>query len=208
MSRLSDDEMKGKYGSALGVYANNDEKFDVTLFQTPCKEPLCCCASGLLICPVSIYMRHKVLNHVNPGSGWSDYKCCQEKFGGCCCFKPGHMGESTCPCPCMCLEAFCCTGPAVSATSMVIRDKYYLGLDESDVRLIRCNNCLFCLATICSCIAMFTNNEDIDAASSIINCISDVVFCCTSGCMTAQVNREMKLKKRGTTEPGSQMMDR
>jgi len=206
MSPLSQDELKGKYGSALAIYANNDEKFDVTLCQTPCKEPLCCCASGICLCCATIHMRHKVLNHVNPGSGWSDYKCCQAKFGKVCCCTPGQLGESKCPCPCMCLEAFCCTGPAVSSTSMVIRDEYFLGLDESDIRLIRCNNCLMCFSAICSVVACLTDNEDIDAASGIINCIADVVFCATAGCMTAQVNREME--KRGTTEPGSQIMNR
>jgi hypothetical protein len=204
--RLSQDEIKGKYGGAFGSYANESNKFDISLCQTPCREPLACCVSSICICPAQMYMRHKVLNHVNPGSGWKDYKCCQGYFGSCCCFQPGNMGEGTCPVLCMCCEACLCTGPAVSATSMVIREKYRLGLDEDDVRLIRCSNCLFFFSICLSCISMFTECEGDDALASIVNCVSDAVFLAVSGCMTAQVNHEIKLRE--SSSPTRQMMDR
>jgi len=104
------------------------------------------------------------------------------------------MGEKSCPCPCMCLEATLCPGPAVSATSNVIREQYSLGLDEDDVRLIRCSNCLFYLSCLLSCVAMMTPCEGDDAVAGCVNVISDVVFCCVSGCMTAQVNHEMEVR--------------
>ena len=203
---LTQDEMKGKYGQSLGQYAGYQNKFDISLCQTPCREPLCCCVSALCLCPAAIHMRKKALNHVNPGSGWSDYECCQGMYGGCCCLQPGSMGESTCPLPCMCLEALCCLGPAVSATSNVVREKYQLGLDEDDVRLIRCSNCLFYFSFILSCIAMCTDCEGDDALASVVNCISDCVFVSVAGCMTAQVNHEMKLRE--TSSPGQMLMDR
>jgi len=205
--KLTQDEVKGKYAGAFGPYAENENKFDISLCQAPCREPLCCVASSLCLCPAAIYMRHKALNHVNPGSGWGDYKCCQGYFGGCCCLHPGEMGESTCPVPCMCLESFCCIGPAVSATSNVIRERYHLGLDEDDVRLIRCSNCLFYFSFIVTCIAMCTECEGDDYFASIVNCISDGVFLSVAGCMTAQVNHEIGLRDN-VASPERQAMSR
>lgn len=203
---LSDDEMKGKYGGAMQPFLSNRNTYDISLCQTPSKEPGCWCLSMACLCPAAMFMRHKALNHLEPGSGWSNYTCCQGQFGGCCCIQPGNLGESTCPVPCMCLEAFCCTGPAVSATSNIIRERYSLGLDEDDIRLIRCNNCLFFFSTCLTCIARITDCEGDDVAAGIVNCISDVVFCCTAGCMTAQTNHEIKL--RGGDEPSRQVMSR
>jgi hypothetical protein len=151
-------------------------------------------------------MRHKVLNHVEPGSGWSNYICCQGMFGGCCCIQPGNLCESTCPVPCMCLEACLCPGPAVSATSNVIRERYSLGLDEDDVRLIRCSNCLFYFSVLLSCVAMCTDCEADDMLANIVNCVADVVFLSVGGCMTAQVHREMKI--RNLSSPSRELMNR
>ena len=203
---LTNDEIKGKYGNAFGPYVNNRETFDISLCQAPCKEPLCCCASAACFCPVQVYMRHKVLNHVEPGSGWSNYICCQGMCGGCCCIQPGNLCESTCPVPCMCLEACLCPGPAVSATSNVIRERYSLGLDEDDVRLIRCSNCLFYFSVLLSCVAMCTDCEADDMLANIVNCVADVVFLSVGGCMTAQVHREMKI--RNLSSPSRELMNR
>jgi len=201
----SQDEIgKGKYGSALGQYAYNSATYKISLCQAPCSEPLCCCVSVLCFCPVQVHMRRRVLNHVEPGSGWSNYICCQGQFGGCCCIQPGSLGESTCPVPCMCLEACCCPGAAVSASTNVIRQKYSLGLDEDDVRLIRCNNCLFFLSAGLSCVAMITDCEADDFLAAVVNCISDVVFLSVSGCMTAQMHHEMKARE--SSSPDTQRM--
>ncbi|GFH47739.1 hypothetical protein CTEN210_04214 [Chaetoceros tenuissimus] len=203
---LSQDDLKGKYGASYAPFANYDNKYDITMCQAPCKEPCCCLASAACLCPAQIYMRHKVLNHLEPGSGWSNYTCCQSQFGGCCCIQPGQMGEKTCPLPCMCLEAFCCPGLAVSASSGVVRDHYQLGMDEDDVRLIRCSNCLFYFSFILSCIAMCTDCEGDDAFAQVVDCISDVVFCSVAACMTAQVNREVNLRE--ASAPQGQAMER
>lgn len=52
------------------------------------------------------------------------------------------MGEENCPSCCMCCEAVCCSGLSVSSTKFAMMDKYNLGLDDGDARLIHCNNCL------------------------------------------------------------------
>eukprot|EP00527_Entomoneis_sp_CCMP2396_P006044 CAMPEP_0198143066 /NCGR_PEP_ID=MMETSP1443-20131203/5680_1 /TAXON_ID=186043 /ORGANISM="Entomoneis sp., Strain CCMP2396" /LENGTH=162 /DNA_ID=CAMNT_0043806205 /DNA_START=232 /DNA_END=720 /DNA_ORIENTATION=- len=161
----------------------------------------------LCFCPVQVYMRHKALNHVTPGSGWSNYKCCQGYFGGCCCLQPGNMGEQMCPSCCMCAEAAICPGPATSATSNVVREAYQLGLDEDDVRLIRCSNCLFYFSCLLSCVASMTECEGDDALARVVDIVSDVTFCCVSGCMTAQVHHEMNLRD-SSAYPKRELMDR
>lgn len=151
-------------------------------------------------------MRHRVLNHVDPNSGWKNYTCCQGYFGGCCCLQPGNLGESACPVLCMCLEACLCPGLAVSSTSHVIRERYSLGLDEDDVRLIRCNNCLFFFSACLSCVACMTECEGDDQLADIVGLIQDIVFCCVGGCMTAQVHHEMN--RREDCSPLRQLMTR
>lgn len=206
---LSQSELNGKYGSAYGRFSNLSRRntFDASLCQTPYKTPCCWSASMLCLCPAQIYMRHKALNHVDPGSGWSNYRCCQGYYGGCCCLQPGSVGDEQCPVCCMTLEAFLCVGPAASATSNVIREQHQLALDEDDVRLIRCTNCLQIFAICLTCVARCTDCEGDDAAAGIVNAIADVVFCCVAGCMTAQANHEMDVRdKMGA--PQRMKMDR
>lgn len=204
---LSQDEANGKYGSAFGPYANYQAKFDISMCQTPCREPCCWLASMVCLCPAQIHLRHKVLNHVSPNSGWKHYQCCQGYFGGCCCCQPGQMCDKECPVPCMCLEAFCCPGLAVSASANVMREEYRLGLDEDDVRLIRCSNCLQCCACLCCILSVFTESEQIDDCFRIVDCVADTVFCCVSGCMTAQVYHEVGVRRR-MNAPSRQQMNR
>jgi len=204
---LSGSEMNGKYGAAYASFAHNQEKFDISLCQAPCRAPCCWLASLICLCPAQIQMRHKALNHVNPGSGWSNYKCCQGYFGGCCCLQPGQVCDQTCPVPCMCLEAFICPGLAISATSNVIRDEYGLGLDEDDVRLIRCSNCLQIFSLCLYCVSMCTPCEGDDLVAQAVSIVADVVFCCVSGCMTAQVHHEIK-KREKMGVPSRQRMER
>jgi len=193
---LREDEKLGRQGSTLGRFSNNSNKYDLKLCQVPCSSALpCCLGSMLCLCPVQIWMRHRALNHVNPGSGWRHYTCCQGYFGGCCCIQPGQMGEDSCPTGCMCLEAFCCPGMAVSATSMVIRETYNLGLDEDDVRLIRCSNCLQIFACVCNIIACLTDCEEVDTFAQILDCVADVIFCSVAGCTTAQAYHEIKKRE-------------
>ena len=204
---LSQDEIKGKYGSAFGSYAGNRHTFDISLCETPCKTPCCWLGSMACLCPAQIHLRHKALNHVEPGSGWSNYMCCQGYFGGCCCLQPGQVCDKTCPIPCMCLEAFCCPGLAVSASANVVREAYSLGLDEDDVRLIRCSNCLQIFSCLCTIVACLTPCEGDDMIARVVDCVADVVFCCVSGCMTAQVYHEINHREK-LASPARQRMER
>jgi len=207
---MSADEMQGKYGSQYAKFADFEaDKFDITMCNAPTTQPGCWCTSMLCFCPAQIYIRKKALNHLEPDSGWSNYICCQGQFGGCCCIEPGKLGEKSCPVLCMCLEASLCPGMAVSATSGVIRDRYNLGLDEDDVRLIRCNNCLQCFALCASCLNICIDFEGDDCAVYIIDAIADITFCCIASCMTVQVNHEINMReKQGISAPISMGMRR
>lgn len=208
--RLPPEEMKGKYGAQFAKYALIEgSTYKISMCQAPTNETCCWLGSMVCFCPAQIYMRKKALNHLDPGSGWSNYICCQGQFGGCCCIQPGEMGEKSCPVPCMCLEAFCLPGMAVSATSAVIRERYNLGLDDDDIRLIKCNNCLQIVAICASCLNICIDCEGDDLAVSIINGIADVVFCCVAGCMTAQVNHEINYREsNGPPAPIFEKMER
>jgi hypothetical protein len=161
----------------------------------------------MLLWPCAQYkLRYMSLNHVEPGSGWSNYQCCQGMFGGCCCIQPGNMGESSCPQCCMCLEGCLLPGMAVSASQGVIMQRYGLGLDSDDVKLIRCNNCLQLLACVASCLNICIDFDGDDAIVGLINLVADITFCCVSGCMTARVYHE--IKEREKEAPQGQKMER
>ena len=204
---LTENEKKGKYGKQYGGF-EGEEKFQFSLCQIPCSKHIgCCCVTILCFCPAQIYLRKKALNHVEPGSGWKNYKCCQGYFGGCCCLQPGKCGEQACPCPCMCLESCCCPGLAVQSSSMVIRERYNLGLDKDDIRLIRCTNCLQILACCCYIAACVTDIDAVDIAARVVGCVADAVFCSVAGCMTAQCNHEINYRTVEPSAPQTQTME-
>mmetsp|Transcript_22872 Transcript_22872/g.48654 ORF Transcript_22872/g.48654 Transcript_22872/m.48654 type:complete len:224 (+) Transcript_22872:59-730(+) len=197
---------KGRYGPVYAEFLSEDhDKFRIGLSETPCREPACWAGSVLCCFCSQVATRKRVLNHVNPGSGWSDYKCCQGYYGSCCCLEPGSMGEETCPVPCLCLEVACCPGPAAAATSLVLRKEYKLGIDDDDVRLVRCNNCIFATSVVLSCLALCIDSEGLDCAADCAGVTSDVVFACLAGCMMGQAHHEMNYREspalRAETSP-------
>mmetsp|Transcript_31604 Transcript_31604/g.81773 ORF Transcript_31604/g.81773 Transcript_31604/m.81773 type:complete len:222 (+) Transcript_31604:419-1084(+) len=207
------DNMKGKYGAAYAPFLGRPTKFDITMCQAPCKAPGCWCAAMFCLPCANFQLRHKALNHVDPGSGWANYNCCQGYYGGCCCLQPGNCCDSRCPVPCMCLEGCLCPGLAASVNSMMIREKYGLGLDRDDVRLIRCSNCLQVFACVLGCLSMCCDWDGERACVQCVDCVADVTFCCVAACVTAQANHEIKVREAGgvgtfTDAPGAQGMTR
>ena len=136
---LNENELKGQRAVAIGRYVANVNTFQTKMIDTPCScATLPCCL--ISCCPyvslcVQIDMRHRVLNHVSPGSGWTHYQCCQ---GHCpvCCFKPSDTPH-TFPRTCMCLEAFCCTGLAASATSFKRRCAVAIGAHQIEAQHVQ-----------------------------------------------------------------------
>jgi len=205
--KLSQDEMGGKYGEAYAKYADYEAKYEITMCQAPGKETGCWCVSMLCLPCSAMKMRHRALNHIEPGSGWANYKCCQGYYGGCCCLQPGSLGEESCPVPCLCLESFCFPGLSSSVNSMLVRDHYSLGLDEDDARLIRCSNCLQVFACVLNCIGICLDWDGEEMCKAVVNCVADVTFCCVAGCMTAQTYHEIKVREQAMA-PVSEAMER
>jgi len=192
---LNQDEAQGRRGGMYAKYLGNREKFQLSMGDACCKEPGCCLLGGcpICFCCTTHHMRYKVLNHVSPNSGWDHYICCQGYTGPCCCFTPGACCEKELPRTCMCCEIICCPGLAVSTNRFVMMDHYQFTPDECDNRLIRFNNCIQILSCICHILAIF--NRDFQQLAAIIDLIADIVFFSTAGCMTAQVNYEVKYRE-------------
>ena len=72
-------------------------------------------------------------------------------------------------------------------------------LDDDIVQLIRCNGCLFYLSRILILIGVLVECKANNDAAGIANMVSDVVFCCVGGYMTAQVNHEMNIRDKGSS---------
>lgn len=192
---LRADELRGKRGAQMAKYANNRETFQIRMCDAPCKAPSCCllgCMPCTFLCTAH-HMRYKTLNHVAPGSGWDNYICCQGYCPAVCCFRPGHCCEKDLPRTCMCCEAFCCPGLAMSASRFVLMDQYALTPDECDNRLVRFNNCIQVLSCICHMGAMVFS--ELREVACIIDIIADIVFFTTAGCMSAQTNYEIEYRK-------------
>jgi len=196
---LSEADLKGRRGVAMGRYVGNTNEFQKRMLDVPCTNQCCCCVLGASPCAhvcVQMKMLHKVLNHLTPGSGWEHYQCCQGYMPACCCFTPGECGERDYPRTCMCVEAWCCPGLAVSTTRYLMMDHYDLAPDPCDNRLIRCNNCIQLLSCVCYCLAAFDRSfEDL---AQLVDCLAEVVFWSTAGCMVAQVNHEIEFRDRGS----------
>jgi len=141
---LGEKDLKHARGERLAKFVAYQNEFQMKMLDAPCScSTLPCCCIGT--CPwihlcVQTHMRYKVLNHLHPESGWDNYVCCQGYFGPCCCFAPGKCYEDTFPRTCMCCEALCCPGLAVSTTRMVVMDAYRITPDPCDNRLIRCGH--------------------------------------------------------------------
>jgi len=80
-------------------------------------------------------------------------------------------------------------------------EKYDLGSEPCDYRLIRINNCLQILACFCTILALIDNS--FNALAEIVNRIADLFYHIVSGCMTAQVAYEIDYQiKNGTADNG------
>lgn len=186
--------------AAMFKFYDNNIAFQINLCDAVTQGQPCCCI-GALPCTfpcVQYQMRVNALTQV--GNGMADYTCGQ---GYCrfCCFQPGRMGEKSCPELCLCCEACCCPGLVVSATRAVVMDRYQLMPDPCDTKIMHFNNCMQMLACICTILSMI--DDSFRELAMIIDCIADVVFFSVAGCMTAQVDHELKYQK--TNMQGVQM---
>lgn len=204
---LTTEEIRGRRASQYAAYLGNNGRFAVSMCDAATEEWAWCCVACLpLTFPcVQTHLRYQVLNHVAPGSEWSTYMCCQGYIPACLCFSPGNCFEQDAPRTCMCLEAYCCPGLAISSTRFLIMDKYNLMPDPCDNRLVRANNCIQLLSCFCHIAAHFDRNlADLE---NLVDILADLVFLCTAAMMTAQVAHEIKFRSHPEAQPSYGVVD-
>jgi hypothetical protein len=161
--------------------------FQISMMEGCYKNQPWCLCTALLPCCSAYYTRHRALD-----GDLSRYACCQGYFDSIC-FRAGSCNESQCPHLCLMCEAFCCVGPSMSASRIFISDLYDLRPDPMDNRMIRFTNCLTLLSCVCDVASMF--DENLRHLAHLIHVAAEVVFYTTLGCMAAQVNREIDVRK-------------
>jgi hypothetical protein len=114
-----------------------------------------------------------------------------QRYLDCCCLKSGSLGESTCPHLCLCCEAYCCIGLAISATRLHVMETYGIQPDPCDARIIRFNNCIQLLSCFCKLAAAISGSDAIESLAQILDLIAQLVFMSTSACMQTQTNYEV-----------------
>ena len=76
-------------------------------------------------------------------------------------------------------------------------DEYALIQEDSDIQIIRCNNCCQMIACICQLLAICC--RDLQTIADIISCLAHCIFLATAGCMAAQIavekNHQIDLEK-------------
>ncbi len=83
----------------------------------------------LIFVYIHYWRLHTLLSHFSQG------------YMGCCCFRGGNCGESSCPWCCLCMESFFCMSCAVSSNRMFLMDKYRVRCDVmfGDLDAPNCN---------------------------------------------------------------------
>lgn len=162
--------------------ATHGNKWQTSMMDAPCKNPLPCCLAMTCFAPYIQYkLREKALG------GVQHYKCCQgyyDDYDACGLLQLTDRvarGSSMC----MFIEACCCEACAVSSTRMLMMDTLDIMPDPCDNRMIRFNNCMQCLSGWCNCL-------DCCEGATLIDLLADLTYMWTVGCLTAQMDLELK----------------
>lgn len=156
--------------------------------------PYCCFA--LFCAPCASYLLRKRALY----NDMSRYVCCAG-------YMPcsGRCGESRCPEFCLCTEVFLCFGNSVASTRFLLQDEFNIQTTACDNFIIGFMLCLQQLACIFSIIAAIVGSDEIQAASQLLNCLSDGVYCTVCACMQTQHKVEMD-KRDGKFGPVERVM--
>jgi len=161
------------------------------MFNAPCADPAFCCYA-MFCAQCAAYSQRKL----QMGPAWpAQYTCCN---GGSC--VSGRCGEQSNPEMCLCCEVFCCFPSAMVTTRFMIQD-------EQRVMNSQCDNCLigFMLITqqiaMClRCVAMITQNPDIEQLADLVDCLADAVYCSVCACMLTQQNVQILQRDVGAIQ--------
>ena len=171
------------------LYVAGANQWNSPMQDACCANPCCCLFGSLCIPCAQCYIRKATLEHIH-GENWSEhYECCQG-YSPCCndTIRDCSKGNVCC----LCVESWCCSGFAMSATKFVMQDHYNITTDPCDVRLIRFNNCMQCLACVCEVMALI--NGSFRDCAQLVRCVADITFMTMMGCMVAQVKEEINFR--------------
>jgi hypothetical protein len=184
---------KGQAADKMLSMQNMPNQFEVNLKDACCKDPLCCCAGG--ICApcgfTACWSRKTVLETLE--NGVDSFICCQGYVGKCACINPPDCLPGS-PVG-LCLEGCCCPVMSISIARMHLMDKQSIRPDPMDYQIIQCSNFLQLLSCICNILALFV--QELREAAAIIECIADIFTLSVAGCMTVQINTQVKKIKDG-----------
>ncbi|KAL7258991.1 hypothetical protein ACSBR1_004986 [Camellia fascicularis] len=166
----------------------------IDLTNSIATDPAYCCFSALCAPCVSYLLRKRALY-----DDMSRYTCC----GG---YMPcsGKCGESKCPEFCLCTEVFLCFANSVASTRFMLQDEFNIQTTPCDNCIIGFMLCLQQLACIFSLVACITGIDELQEASQILSCFSDLVYCTVCACMQTQHKVEMD-KRDGKFGPPAVM---
>ena len=131
----------------------------------------------------------------------TNYTCCT----GDTCIS-GRCGEKSCPEFCLCVEAFCCFPSAVATNRFMIQDEMRVENTPCDNFLIGFMLCLNQLACIFRVAAMISQNDDIERAADILDCMADVTYCSVCACMQTQHQEQLKMRNPNARPPTQGVM--
>lgn len=169
-------------------HRDNPREGRIGIFQVPMLstlwrgQPVCCLTYCFPPC-MAAWVRLKVI-----GGNIDEYVCCQGYFDRVPCVKSGKCGERTCPHLCLCLESTCCLGPSLSASRLLVMDRFDIRPDPCDNQLIRLSNCVNALSCVCDVASIFV--RDLRHAAHLLHSVSDFIFYTTVGMMAAQTMAE------------------
>jgi hypothetical protein len=151
-------------------------KWQIGLFEAPCKAPHWCLAGCCCCCCMAGKQRGDILEVIG-----EPYVCC----GGM--FPCGPLGEPQDQ-NCMWAEAFCCHSCAISANRFLIQTRF-------DRENTCCDDCILwtvCLASWAVCILQCVG---VDVPQEIENLV-DCMIMTVNGCMLAQQQNEIEYVKK------------
>lgn len=196
--------------------------FETNMCNAPCKNPSCWCLTllsmycGCESCVVCM-MRRRVLQ-----GDMTKYTCYQGYAG----YKKNPKAEPTqsgcvasCPNLCNCLEALCCPCASIAGSKMYLVDERQLQLDPCDNCLIKCTDACACCAcvwkytyctfrylTICCLLTYFCFPFLCECIENFPLLVACCIGCCTLSCSVAQLDLELKKYPTAADSPETQQM--
>ena len=168
------------------LYANS---WAVELMKAPCARPGFCMYATFCSPCVAWQQRKKQMYGSLQG-----YTCCN---GGSC--ISGRCGEQNNPELCLACEVFWCFPSAVATNRFMIQDEQRVMNTQCDNGIIGFMLLMNQLACIFRVLAMVSNDDSIEQAADILDCISDMTYCSVCACMQTQQEAQIDFRNESMT---------